>query len=51
MVIRVQEKATNFTKAIIIRDIREIRTDHLTLESTDAPRSPEYQQLTRDFYL
>ena len=34
-----------------IRDIRDIRTDHLTLESTDAPRSPEYQQLTRDFYL
>ena len=34
-----------------IRDIREIRTDHLTLESADAPRSPEYQQLTRDFYL
>ena len=32
-------------------DIREIRTDHLTLESADAPRSPEYQQLTRDFYL
>lgn len=34
-----------------IRDIREIHTDHLTLESADAPRSPEYQQLTRDFYL
>ena len=33
------------------RDIREIHTDHLTLESADAPRSPEYQQLTRDFYL
>ena len=34
-----------------IREIREIRTDHLTLEDAHGARSLAYQYLTRDFYL
>lgn len=34
-----------------IREIREIRTEHLTLEDEQVGRSIDYQHLTRDFYL
>lgn len=34
-----------------IREIREIRTEQLTLEDEHGGRSLDYQQLTKDFYL